>query len=172
MYCIYWTLQKFWKVRNDTEILNCIQKWLLPLNINTTILKYKVLSSITWTDPSLPICYDLSETLKFRMDYNFFCGILYGDSHSKHILIILVINSWNFRKLQEWFSEFEWDEDRTQNRKSNNYWLKRWNFSRMSILKSQNSISREYYILNNAVLFLECKLAWNPSPIVQVFGKD
>ena len=28
-------------------------------------------------------------------------GIILGDAHSKHILIILVIDSWNFRELQE-----------------------------------------------------------------------
>ena len=66
---------------------------------------------ITRIDPSLPICSDISETPKFHMAYNFYSGILLGDTHNKHILIILLIDWWNFRKLQEWFSEFEWDED-------------------------------------------------------------
>ena len=48
------------------------------------------------------------------MDYNFHSGILLGDAHSKHILIILLIDWWNFRKLQEWFSEFEWGKDRPE----------------------------------------------------------
>ena len=33
------------------------------------------------------------------MDYNFHSRIPLADAHSKHILIILVIDSWNFRKL-------------------------------------------------------------------------
>ena len=44
------------------------------------------------------------------MDYNFHSRILLADAHSKHILIILVTDSQNFRKLQE----FERDENKTQ----------------------------------------------------------
>ena len=44
------------------------------------------------------------------MDYNFYSRILLADAHSKHILIILVTDSQNFRKLQE----FERDENKTQ----------------------------------------------------------
>ena len=135
MYHIYWTLQKFWKERWRSK-----QKWLLPLNINTTILKSKFLSWITWIDPSLLIYWGISETPKFLMDYSFHSGILLGDAHSKHILIILLIVSWHFRKLQECFPEFDWDKDRTQNRKSNSLLIKRWNFRRISILKLQNSM--------------------------------
>ena len=48
------------------------------------------------------------------------------------------------------------NEMRTEHRTENPiiYWLKRWNFSRMNILKLQNSLSWEYYKWNNAVLFL------------------
>ena len=64
-----------------------------------------MLSAITRIGPSLPICYDISETPKFHKDYNFHSGIILGDAHSKHIIIILVIDSWNFRELQESFAE-------------------------------------------------------------------
>ena len=88
------------------------------------------------------------------MDYNFYSGIKLGDVgdvHSKYILIVLVINLWNFRELQELFSEFE--KDRTKKRKSNYLLIKTWNFSRMSILKPQNfklwagSITNEIMLL-------------------------
>ena len=72
--------------------------------------------------------------------------------HSKNILTIFFIDWWNFRKLQEWFSEFEWDEDRTQNRKSNSLLIKTWNFSRMTILKPQNSASWAGSITNEIML--------------------
>ena len=61
--------------------------------------------------------------------------ILLADAHSKHILIILIVDSHNFRKLQGCFSEFERDENMTQKRTSNRLLIKRWNFSRMSILR-------------------------------------
>ena len=35
------------------------------------------------------------------MDYNVYYGVVLGDAHSKHIFLILVIDSLNFRKLQE-----------------------------------------------------------------------
>ena len=38
---------------------------------------------------------------------NFHSRIILSDAHSKHILLILVIDSQNFRKLQGWFSEFD-----------------------------------------------------------------
>ena len=49
------------------------------------------------------------------------------------------------------------NEMRTEHRTENPiiYWLKRWNFNRMNILKLQNSLSWEYDKWNNAVLFLE-----------------
>ena len=62
------------------------------------------------------------------MDYNFHSEILQGDANSKHILIILFIHRWNFKKSEEWFSEIEWDENRTQNRKSNNLLIKKVEF--------------------------------------------
>ena len=49
------------------------------------------------------------------MDYNFHSRILVADAHRKHILIMLVTDSRNFRKLQE----FEGDENRAQKKKSN-----------------------------------------------------
>ena len=90
------------------------------------------------------------------MDYNFYRGILLGDAHSKHILIILLIDWWNFRKLQEWFFAFEWDEDRTQNRKPNSVPIKTWNYSRMNIFEALEFciMDWEYYKWNNAALFL------------------
>ena len=115
---------------------------MLSFNINTTILKSKLLSVITRIGASLPICYDISETPKFHKDYNFHSGIILGDAHSKHILIILAIDSWNFRELQESFAEFE--KDRTRNRKSDNLLTKTSNFSRISILKPQNFMGRDY----------------------------
>ena len=48
------------------------------------------------------------------MDYNFHNTIPLADAHDKHILIILVIDSQNSRKLHKWFSEFQWYENRTQ----------------------------------------------------------
>ena len=44
------------------------------------------------------------------MDYSFYSRILLADAHSKHILITLVIDSQNFRNLQE----FERDENRIE----------------------------------------------------------
>ena len=107
------------------------QKWLLPLNINITILKSKLLSSRAWIDPNLPKYYKTSKNPKINMDYNFHSRILLADTHSKHIIITLVTDSQNFRKLQK----FERDEDRTQNRKSSSLPKKTWNFSRIIILK-------------------------------------
>ena len=127
------------------------QKWLLRLNINITILKSKLLSSRAWIDPNLPKCYNISKNPKFNMDYSFHSRTLLADAYSKHILITLVIDSQNFRKLQK----FERDEDRTQNRKSNSLPKKTWNFSRMSILKPQNSISWAGGITNEIMLWNE-----------------
>ena len=49
------------------------------------------------------------------------------------------------------------NEMRTEHRTENPiiYWLKRWNLSRMNILKLYNSLSREHNKWNNAALFLE-----------------
>ena len=54
------------------------------------------------------------------------------------------------------------NEMRTEQRTENLiiYWLKRWNFSRMNILKLQNSISWEHYKWNNAALFFDQILTW------------
>ena len=56
------------------------------------------------------------------------------------------------------------EEHRTKNPMI--YWLKWWNFSRMNILKLQNSISWEYYKWNNAVLFLEQILIWIANVVI------
>ena len=88
----------------------------------------------------IPVC-EYDRIYLNPQNYNFHCGLLLGDSHDKHILIIFVIDSWNFIKLQEWFSEFEWDDNSKQNKKSNSLLIKMLNFSRMSILKPQNSVS-------------------------------
>ena len=86
------------------------------------------------------------------MDYNFHSGILLGDAHSKYIIIILVIDSWNFRKLQEWFSEFERHKDRIQNGKYNTPLKKRCNLNRISILKPQSFILWAGSITNEIIL--------------------
>ena len=82
------------------------------------------------------------------MNYNFHKTLL-ADAHSKHVIIIMVICLQNSRKLQEWFSEFERDKNRTQKSKS----IKRWNFSSMSILKPQNFISWFGNIRNEIMLY-------------------
>ena len=130
-YHIYWTLQIFWMERWRGR-----QKQLLPLNINITIFKTKLLNPMAWIDPNLSICCGIYELPKFNT--NFRGRILLADADSKHILIILVVDldSQNFRKLQEWFSESERDENMTQKRKSNRLLMKRWSFSRMSILRA------------------------------------
>ena len=68
--------------------------------INITILKSKLLSPIARINLSLPRCYNKSNRQKFNMDYNFHRTLL-TDAYSKHILILLIIYSQNFRKLQE-----------------------------------------------------------------------
>ena len=87
------------------------------------------------------------------MDYSFHSRILLADAYRKHILIILVTDSQNFRKLQE----FEGDENRTQKKKSIRLLIKRLNFSRMSILKPQNFISWVRGITNATMLWNETK---------------
>ena len=115
-YHIYWTLQTFWKERWRGR-----QKLLLSLNINVAIFKAKLLSSAVWIDPNLPICYPQH----LIWITNFRSRNLLADAHGKHILIILVVDSQNFRKLQESSSEFEQDENMTQKRKSNRLLIKR-----------------------------------------------
>ena len=85
------------------------------------------------------------------MDYNCYSGILLGDAHNKHILIILLIDWLNFRKLQKWFSAFKWHK--IQNRKPNSLLIKTWNFSMMTILKPQNSALWAGSITNEIMLF-------------------
>ena len=68
--------------------------------INIIILKSKLLSPIARINLSLPRCYNKSNRQKFNMDYNFHRTLL-TDAYSKHILILLIIYSQNFRKLQE-----------------------------------------------------------------------
>ena len=75
---IYWTLQTFWRERWRDR-----QKWLLPLNINITIFKTELLSSIAWIDANLPICCGISKPPKFNT--NFCSRILLADAHSRHI---------------------------------------------------------------------------------------
>ena len=92
------------------------------------------------------------------MDYNFDTGILFGGAWSKDILIILVIDLWNFRKLQEWFSEFHWNEDRKQNWKTNSFTDKKVEFQQGECEACEfHIIGWEYYKRNNAALFIECK---------------
>ena len=59
------------------------------------------------------------------MDYNFHNRILLFDAHRKHILMILVIDSQNFRKLQELFSEFQQDDNKKSEKKSSRLLRKR-----------------------------------------------
>ena len=132
-YNIHWTLQTFW-----IERWRGSQKWLLTLKINIAILKSKLLGSFASINMNLPIWHNISKPQKFNTDYNFYRTLL-TDLHSEHLLIILVIYSQNFRKLQEWFSEFEWDENRTQKIKSNRLLIKKgrilaaWTFWRLRI---------------------------------------
>ena len=93
---------------------------------------------------------------KFNMDYNFHRTLL-TDAHSKHILIISVIYSYNLRKLHEWFSEFEWDENRTQKRKSNWLLIKKIQLQQHEHLEASEShiMGWGYYKWNNAVLSLQ-----------------
>ena len=85
------------------------------------------------------------------MDYNFHSRIPLAGAHSKHILIILVIDSQNFRKLH--MNDFlNLNEMRTEHRRYNMLLIKRQNFSRMSILKPQNSISWAGDITNEIML--------------------
>ena len=75
------------------------------------------------------------------MDYNFHSRIPLAEPHSKHILIILDNDSRNFRKLH--LNDFlNLNEMRTEHRRYNTLLIKRQNFSRMNILKPQNSISQ------------------------------
>ena len=94
-YNVYWTLQIFWMERRWGW-----KKWLISLKINITILKSKLLSPIARINLSLSRCYNKSNPQKFNMDYNFH-RILLTDAYSKHILILLVIYSQNFRKFQK-----------------------------------------------------------------------
>lgn len=105
MYHIYWTLQIFWSERWRHR-----QKWLLWLNNNPAMLKSQFLSSIAWIHPGFLIFYYICNSLEFHMGYIFRSGNLLGDAHSKYIFIILVIDSWNIRKLQKSFAEFEWNK--------------------------------------------------------------
>ena len=132
------------------------QKRLLLLKINITILKCTLLGSMAWINLNLPIYYNISKPQKFNIDYNFHRTLL-TDAHSKHLLIILVIYSQNFRKLHEWFSEFEWDENRIQKIKSNRLLIKKcrisaaWKFWNLRIPYQ----GLGYYKWNNAVLFFQ-----------------
>ena len=147
---IYWTLKIFsmerWRGR---------QKCLLPLNINITI-KSILLSWIAWINPNLPICYNISEPQYFNMDSNFYWSLL-TDAHSKHILIILVKYPQNFRRLQEWFSEFKWDENRTKTRKSNRLLITKVEFQQHKSFEASefHMMGWGYYKWNNAVLSLQ-----------------
>ena len=92
------------------------------------------------------------------MDYNFHGRILLGDTYNKHIALILVKYSWNFRKLLEWFSEFQWDDERRQNRKSTSSTDKKVEFQQDAHEASEfHIIGWDCYKWNNAALFLECK---------------
>ena len=85
------------------------------------------------------------------MDYNCHSRIPLADIHSKHILIIMVIVLRNLRKLH--MNDFlNLNEMRTEHRRYNILLIKRQNFSRMSILKPQNSISWAGDITNEIML--------------------
>ena len=86
--------------------------------------KSKFLSSIAWIDPNLPTCYNISETQKFNMDYNFHIRIPLAGAHNKHILIILVIDSRNFRKLHV-NDLLNLNEMRTEHKRYNTLLIKR-----------------------------------------------
>ena len=131
--CFHWTLI------STSLKLNC-WAWLHEL---ISISQY----ATTYLNPQ-----NLTWITNFRNRKFYYLG-----AHSKHILIILTVDSQNFRKLQEWFSEFERDEKMTQKRKSNRLLINRWNFGWLRILRAQKSISWARDITNDAALYLEHK---------------
>ena len=109
------------KITTRTFQIFWMERW---RDINIITIKSKFLSLIAWIDPNLTICYNRSKTQKFNMDYNFWSGIALADSHSKHILIILVVDSQNFRKLH--INGFlNLNEIRTEHRRYNTLLIKR-----------------------------------------------
>ena len=110
---IHWTLQTFWRERWR----DCFHWTLIssPLRLNCWAQLREL----------IPICQYATAYLNpqnLTWITNFRCWIPLADANSKHILMILVINSQNFRKLKKWFSEFGPDENITQNRKPKSYW--------------------------------------------------
>ena len=133
-----------------------------------------MLSSNAWINPNLSIYYNISKPRKFNMGYSFHRTLLV-DAHSKHILILLLlIYSQNFKMLQEWFFEFEWDENRTQKRKSNRLLIKKVELQQHENFEASefHTMGWGYYRWNNAGLSLQySKKTWTPSPIIQRFIK-
>ena len=139
-------MQTFCKEKQKGRQNGCFHwTWISPS------LKSKLLSSIVWIDPNFPIRHNISKLPKFSMYFNFHSRILLADSHSKHILIILVTYLQNFRKLHEF------EQDETKHRRTNRLMIKIWNFGRMSILKPQNSIWRAGGITNEITLWNQIK---------------
>ena len=129
----------------DWEMVR-LKKWLLLLNINITILKSKLMQLIAWINLNLPVFCNISKPQKFNRDYNYHRALL-TDNHRKHILILLITYSQNFRKLQEWFSEFEWDENRPQKRKSIRLLIKQVKFQ-----QHEHFEASEFHIMGWGVL--------------------
>ena len=110
-----------------------------------------MLSSITWIDPNLPIWYKISKIPKFNIDYNFHHRILLADPIGN------IFSSYWSQILRTSETYRNLNETRTKHRRTNKLLIKRWNFSRMSILKPQNSISWAGVITNKIMLWNEIK---------------
>ena len=152
------TTRPFSKTWNNSSSLIKLKPKLQHISNFANILDWKIehypnlLSSIAWINLNFPICNNISKPQKFNIDYNFHRTLL-TNTHRKHILFLLVLYSENFRKLQELLFEYEWNESRTQKRKSIRLLIKRWNFSSMTILKPPNSKSLVGGITNKIMLF-------------------
>ena len=107
--------KNFGRRDRETDGNGCCHWTLIPppSNLNCCVNLHELIS----------VCYYAKTNLKPQnctfIIYNFQGRILKGDAHIRHILMIRVIDSRNFRQFQERFSESQWDEDRKQNRKSN-----------------------------------------------------
>ena len=155
MYYIHIELcKKFWKKR-VTGRYNCFHWTLIPTSSNLNcwaplhelILVYQYArthlkpQNFTWiTTVTVEFYKVMPKANIFSMNSSYIHGISEGQRN-------------DFLNLNEM---------RTEKRTKNPiiYWLKRWNFSRMNILKLQNSLSWEYNKWSKADLYLEQILTW------------
>ena len=117
------------------------QKWLLPLNINTTIncwVQLHELTSLCQYDRTYLKLQNFAWITIFTMKfYKVMPRANIFSSYCSYIHEISKSQRNDFLKLNDM---------RTEHRTENPiiYWLNRWNFSWMNILKLQNSISWQY----------------------------